>query len=112
MPKRVVLLALGMFIASMLIVQLRQASRLAFSELQVLVAERDRLEIERGQFLLEEAAFSENRRVDELSRSRLDLAMPAGDQVVLVRGDAMSLPPVRGPIAVGSEPAGSGMDTP
>jgi cell division protein FtsL len=103
MPKRVLLMALGVFIAAMLIVQLRQASRLAFSELQVLVAEHDRLEVERGQFLLEEAAFSESRRVDELSRSRLALAMPGGDQVVLVRGDAMSLPPVSGPITVGSD---------
>lgn len=93
--KRVTVLALAVFASAILVVESRQMGRLAFSELQVLAAERDRLEVERGQYLLEQAAFSENRRVDDVARSRLELAMPAPDQVVLVRGDGLSLPPVR-----------------
>jgi cell division protein FtsL len=93
--KRVIVLALAVFVSAMLVVELRQTDRIAFSELQVLVAERDRLEVERGQYLLEQAAFSENRRVDDVARSRLDLAMPAPDQVVLLRGDGLSRPPMR-----------------
>lgn len=93
--KRVIVLALAVFVSAMLVVELRQTDRIAFSELQVLVAERDRLEVERGQYLLEQAAFSENRRVDDVARSRLDLTMPAPDQVVLLRGDGLSRPPVQ-----------------
>jgi cell division protein FtsL len=94
--RRVLALALAVFVSALAVVELRQVGRLAFSELQVLAAERDRLEVERGQYLLEQAAFAENRRVDEVAKSRLDLVMPAPDQVVLVRGDGLSRPPVSG----------------
>jgi cell division protein FtsL len=54
------------------------------SELQVLQAERDALDVEWGKLLLEEGAWSEHRRVETVARQRLGMAIPDPKQVVIV----------------------------
>jgi len=58
-----------------------------FAELQTVTRERDALNTEWGQLLLEQGAWSEQRRVEETARARLGMALPAGEQVVVVRTD-------------------------
>ena len=87
MRKPLVLLVLAVVIAAFAVVELRHRNRLLFVELQGLARERDDLNTEWGQLLLEQGAWSEHRRVEETARARLGMAVPNGDQVVSVRID-------------------------
>ena len=85
MPKRFMLLAVAVLACALSVIDLRHRNRLLFVELQTLTQERDALNTEWGQLLLEQGAWSEQRRVEETARARLGMALPAGDQVVVVR---------------------------
>ena len=93
MPKRFVLLAVAVLACALTVIDLRHRNRLLFVELQTLTQERDALNTEWGQLLLEQGAWSEQRRVEETARARLGMALPASDQVVVVRS-AKATPPV------------------
>lgn len=84
MSKRVVLLVLAVFIASMLVVEMRHRNRLQFVELQNLQTERDALDTEWGQLLLEQGAWSEHRRVEDLARAQLGMLTPRTEQVTVI----------------------------
>jgi len=85
MSKSVILLMTAVVVCSLLVVELRHRNRLRFAELQTVTQERDRLNIEWGQLLLEQGAWSEQRRVEDTARARLGLALPAPEQIVVVR---------------------------
>jgi cell division protein FtsL len=85
MPKPLVLLVCAVVISAFAVVELRHHNRLLFVELQGLTSERDQLNTEWGQLLLEQGAWSEHRRVEDTARVRLGMTVPAGDQVVAVR---------------------------
>lgn len=93
MPKRFALLAVAVLASALSVIDLRHRNRLLFVELQTLTQERDALNTEWGQLLLEQGAWSEQRRVEETARARLGMALPANDQVVVVRS-AKAMPPV------------------
>ena len=79
-----IVLAVAVFLTAILVVTLRHHVRLLSSELQVLQAERDALDVEWGKLLLEEGAWSEHRRVETVARQRLRMAIPDSKQVVIV----------------------------
>jgi cell division protein FtsL len=85
MPKPLWLATIAVVITALTVVELRHRNRLLFAELQTVTRERDQLNTEWGQLLLEQGAWSEHRRVEETARVRLGMALPAGDQVVVVR---------------------------
>ena len=85
MPSRLILLAAAVLVGSMFVVEMRHQSRLLFAELQSLRAERDALNTEWGQLLLEQGTWSEHRRVEQMARARLDMAIPGRDRIVVVR---------------------------
>lgn len=85
MPKPLVLLVCAVVISAFAVVEFRHRNRLLFVELQGLTGERDQLNTEWGQLLLEQGAWSEHRRVEDTARVRLGMTVPAGDQVVAVR---------------------------
>ena len=85
MRKSITLLTVAVVACALGVVELRHRNRLLFAELQTLSAERDELNTEWGQMLLEQAAWSEQRRVDEAARQRLGMAPPSKEQVVAVR---------------------------
>lgn len=93
MPKRFVLLAVAVLASALSVIDLRHRNRLLFVELQTITQERDALNTEWGQLLLEQGAWSEQRRVEETARARLGMAQPASDQVVVVRS-AKAVPKV------------------
>jgi cell division protein FtsL len=85
MRKPILLATIAVVIIALVVVELRHRNRLLFAELQTVTRERDQLNTEWGQLLLEQGAWSEHRRVEETARVRLGMALPAGDQVVVVR---------------------------
>ncbi len=84
MIRRVVLLALCTVVLASAVVELRHRNRDQFAELQRLIAQRDALDTEWGKLLLEEGAWSQHRRVEAMARTRLGMATPAADQVVVL----------------------------
>ena len=82
-------LILGVLVSSIAVVELRHNSRILFAELQTLQTERDELNIEWGKLLLEEGAWSQHRRIEQMARQRLDMSTPesAGIRVVRVAPD-------------------------
>jgi len=87
MVKQLALLTVAVVACAATVIELRHRNRLLFAELQVVTHERDALNTEWGQLLLEQGAWSEQRRVEETARARLGMALPSGDQVVVVRVD-------------------------
>jgi cell division protein FtsL len=80
-----VFLAAGIIVSALAVVYMRQLSREAFVELQVLSAEHDALNIEWGKLLLEQGAFSSHPRIENDAREKLDMGMPDPEQLVVVR---------------------------
>jgi len=85
MPRPILILILAIVVCSMAVIELRHRNRLLFAELQSVTRDRDQLNTEWGQLLLEQGAWSEHRRVEETAKVRLGMAAPASDQVVVVR---------------------------
>lgn len=78
------LLLVGILITSVLVIEVRHRSRLMFADMQVLRAERDALNTEWGRLLLEEGAWSQHRRIEDMARSRLNMSLPSPDRIVVV----------------------------
>lgn len=66
------------------VVYMRHQSRQLFVQLQELKEQRDTLNTEWGKLLLEEGAWSQHQRIEKLARSRLDMSLPAQEQVEIV----------------------------
>lgn len=85
MSKRLIALLLAVMMISIAVVQTRHESRQLFAELQTRQAERDALNVEWGKLLLEEGAWSQNRRVEEMARQRLGMSTPDAAHIRVVR---------------------------
>ncbi len=79
----ILLLALGM-VCAMGVVELRHESRTAYAQLQRLQQERDALNVEWGQLLLEEGAWSQHRRTEALAHTQLGMELPPTQQIRVV----------------------------
>lgn len=77
-------LLVALLITSVLVIEVRHRSRVMFADLQALQAQRDALNTEWGRLLLEEGAWSQHRRIEDIARSRLNMNMPAPDRVVVL----------------------------
>jgi cell division protein FtsL len=60
-------------------------NRQLYGELQQLQAEQDALDYEYEKLLLEQSAWSEYSRVEEVSRAQLAMSVPPLDEMVLVK---------------------------
>ncbi len=85
--QHVLLATLGtaLVIAALAVVYLKHESRRSFVEWQDLIAERDALNVEWGQLQLEQSTLATHTRIEHLAHSRLRMAAPAADAVVLLR---------------------------
>jgi cell division protein FtsL len=84
MRRKALLLVVAVTVSALAVIELRHRNRVAFAELQALQATRDAIDTEWGQLLLEQGAWAEHRRVEELARARLGMTLPAQPQVVVV----------------------------
>ncbi|MBI5782656.1 MAG: cell division protein FtsL [Gammaproteobacteria bacterium] len=92
MPRRLVILFAVVVVISIMVVQTRHESRQRFAQLQIQQAERDALNVEWGKLLLEEGAWSQHRRIENMARSRLNMNTPEAASIHVVRVTPDSTP--------------------
>lgn len=85
MLKPVALVAVLILVSALAVIEMRHRNRQLFAQLQTLQTAHDQLNIEWDQLLLEQGAWSEHRRVENLARTRLGMAAPRADQIVILR---------------------------
>ncbi len=79
-----VILVIAVVALSLLVINLRHHSRLLVTEFQQLKLERDSMNIEWGKLLLEEGAWSQHQRIEVTAKTKLGMALPSRDQLVIV----------------------------
>ncbi|TFG86425.1 MAG: cell division protein FtsL [Chromatiales bacterium] len=77
-------LAAAVLISALASVYAKHQSRKLFVEMQGLVAERDRLEIDWGRLQIEQSTQANHARVESIARERLSMRTPTPDDVKLV----------------------------
>jgi cell division protein FtsL len=81
MRNPLVWLLAGCLVIAFAVVKLRQDSRVLYAQLQKLQTERDSLNVEWGQLLLEEGAWSQHRRIEATARADLGMQLPSTQQL-------------------------------
>lgn len=84
MVKRTTALTVIVVTLAVATIQLRHLNRLRFVDLQRLQMQRDALDTEWGQLLLEQATWSEHRRVEGMARQQLGMLNPRPEQTTVV----------------------------
>lgn len=80
------LLLLALVLASSVgVVLSKHESRKLFIELQALQGQRDAMHVEWGQLQLEQSTWATHGRVERIAGSKLGMALPARDNVVIIR---------------------------
>lgn len=92
MDRRIAAMAAAILICAVLVVEVRHESRMLFTQVQGLQAERDALNTEWEKLLLEEGTWGQHRRVEEAARMRLDMAIPGHDRIVVVTAPGVAPP--------------------
>ena len=85
MRKPIMIVAVLIVVSALVVIEMRHRNRQVFAELQTLLTAHDQINIEWDQLLLEQGAWSEHRRVENLARTRLGMAAPRSDQIVILR---------------------------
>ena len=84
MSSPIVWLLAGCMVCAVAVVELRHESRVLYAQVQKFQNERDTLNVEWGQLLLEEGAWSQHRRVESVARAQLGMELPSAQQVRVV----------------------------
>ncbi|MBW6391569.1 MAG: cell division protein FtsL [Halomonas sp.] len=89
LPSWPLLLVLGLLLAclvtAMAVINASHQTRMQYVRLQQLERERDQLQTEWGQLLLEESAWSSPARIERLAVERLEMRLPSVDEVEVIR---------------------------
>lgn len=78
-------LVLAVLLSSMAVIFSAYEYRLLFHQHQLLVQQRDDLQVEWGQLLLEQSAWAANNRVEIQARKRLNMLVPEPSVIEIVR---------------------------
>lgn len=62
----------------------KHESRKLFTELQDLIAERDRMEVDWGRLQIEQGTWSTYARVEQVAREKMDMRLPNSEQISLL----------------------------
>jgi cell division protein FtsL len=81
----VAILSLAVVVTAITCVYARHESRKQFTRLQVLIVERDSLEVEWGQLQIEQSTWSTHSRVEQLARRKMNMRNPAASEIRVVR---------------------------
>ena len=81
----VAILSLAVVATAITCVYARHESRKQFTRLQVLIVERDSLEVEWGQLQIEQSTWSTHSRVEQLARRKMNMRNPAASEIRVVR---------------------------
>ena len=80
----VLVIALLVLLSAIAIVLSQHYSRALVTELQALYVERDNLDIEWGQLLLEQSTWATPSRVEHVAVEKLDMRVPGRDNFVVI----------------------------
>jgi len=86
--KPLVALVVAVVVCAISVVELRNRNRQLYAQLQTLQSERDAHVTEWGRLLLEEGAWSQQRRIEATARTRLGMDLPNPRQIIVVRSPA------------------------
>lgn len=78
------LLIAAMFLSALAVIDARHENRMLFAQLQQLRQQRDQLNVEWGQLLLEQSTWSTHARIEQMATQQLDMQMPTHTQIVVV----------------------------
>ncbi len=81
----VVALVLACLVSAMAVINTSHLTREQYARLQQLERERDQLQTEWGQLLLEESAWSSPARIERLATERLEMRLPDVNEVEVIR---------------------------
>jgi cell division protein FtsL len=81
----VAILAVAVIATAITCVFARHESRKQFTQLQVLIVERDSLEVEWGQLQIEQSTWSTHSRVEQLARRKMKMRNPVPAEIRVVR---------------------------
>lgn len=81
----VAVLAVAVIATAITCVFARHESRKQFTQLQVLIVERDSLEVEWGQLQIEQSTWSTHSRVEQLARRKMKMRNPVPAEIRVVR---------------------------
>jgi cell division protein FtsL len=77
-------LGLAVFVSALAVVYTKHMDRKLFIELQSLERDRDTMQVEWGQLLLEQSTWATHGRIEKVARKQLDLYAPPVDAIVLI----------------------------
>jgi cell division protein FtsL len=78
-------LAVLVVISAIACVFSRHESRMQFTQLQSLIAQRDALEVDWGRWQIEQSTWSTHARVERLARKSMAMRNPAPEEILVVR---------------------------
>jgi cell division protein FtsL len=84
---RVVVLCTALFLSALAIVYLKHANRHLLIELHTLQSERDALNSEWTQLLLEESTLVTHSRVEGIAQQSLQMHVPNADEIIWLSGE-------------------------
>lgn len=89
MNRGITILLVLVIVSALGVVHVRHQNRVRFVDLQNLQTERDELNVEWTQLLLEQATWSLHHVVDKEARAKLDMIAPSADEIVTLRVPAL-----------------------
>lgn len=79
------LLIAAVFLSALAVIDARHENRMLFAQLQQLRQQRDQINVEWGQLLLEQSTWSTHARIEQVATQKLNMEMPAHPEIVVVR---------------------------
>lgn len=77
-------LVVAAFLSALAVIDIRQENRNLFAQLQALRQQRDQINVEWGQLLLEQSTWSTHARIEQLATQKLDMESPQHPRIVVV----------------------------
>ena len=78
-------LVLCLITSAIMVNYISHLNRNLFSDYQMQLQERDELDVEWGQLLLEQSAFAAHARVEQVAIKKLGMRAPNSDEIALVK---------------------------
>ena len=81
----VALLAVAVFLSALALIDARHQNRVLFEQTQLLRAERDQLNVQWGQLLLEQSTWSTHAYIEQSATQKLGMHTPVSPEILVVQ---------------------------
>ena len=78
------LLIVAVFLSALAVIDARNENRMLFARLQQLRQQRDQINVEWGQLLLEQSTWSTHARIEQVATQKLGMVMPQHVEIAVV----------------------------